>query len=186
MKLPGANKEPEDGLFDSIYMHYKPLLRVLAKRQGVPYDDTEDIAQETFYAYYSHYPLTWAEYRIRAMLCKILKNRCVDYLRRRSTHPSDCWDPEKLQAVGEIPGALVSKDTLTILLEQEKYQEVMDVLDHMKEEWAQVVFLYIIEGRPIQEVSKILGTTDAACRTRLGRARKYLKKKLKQNRMDDS
>lgn len=174
-----------DELFDSIYARYKPMLRVLAKRYGVPYDETEDIAQETFFSYYKHYPLTWEDYKMKAMLCRILKNRCVDYLRKQDSHPSVCWDPVKMQTEGELLNSLTSKDTLSILLENEKYREVMEALNSLKEEWAQVIFLYVIEGRPIEEVSRMLGTTDAACRTRLTRARKYLREKLKWKQPED-
>lgn len=185
MKPTGADKDSDDELFRSIYMRYMPMLRVLAKRYGVPYDETEDIVQDTFLAYYSHYPMTWEVYKIKAMLCRILKNRCVDYLRRRDTHPTTCWDPVKMQTEGEWLKSLVSKDTLTILLEQQEYQAVFDALMSMKEEWAQVFTLYVIQGRPIEEVSRILGTTDAACRTRLTRGRKYLRDKLKRNEEDE-
>lgn len=172
-------------VFGSIYARYKPMLRVLAKRYGVPYDDTEDIAQETFFSYYRHYPLTWEDYKIKAMLCRILKNRCVDYLRRRDTHPAVCWDPVKMETEGEFLGSLTSKDTLSILLEKEEYREVMEALSSMKEDWAQVIYLYVIQGRPIEEVSKMLGTTDAACRTRLTRGRKYLRDKMKQMKAEE-
>lgn len=173
--------DSEDDLFGSIYARFMPMLRILAKRYGVPHDETEDIVQETFIAFYSHYPVTWEDYKIKAMLCRILKNRCVDYLRRRDTHPTTCWDPVKMEMEGERRSSLICKDALTILLEQQGYQEVLNLLESMKPDWAQVFFLYVIQGRPIEEVSKILGTTDAACRTRLTRGRKYLREKLKRN-----
>lgn len=186
MKYTGANKDSDDELFDSIYARYKPMLRVLAKRYGVSYDDTEDISQETFIAFYKHYPLTWEDYRTKAMLCRILKNRCVDYLRRRDARPMDYWDPIKMQNEGEQMDSLVSKDTLAILLEKQEYKEIMDVLASMKEDWAQVINLYVIQGRPMEEVSRLLGTTDAACRTRLTRGRKYLREKLRRLKEDNA
>lgn len=176
MKPIGAN--PDDELFCSIYVRYVTMLRVLARRYGVPYDETEDIVHETFLAYYSHYPLTWEDFKIKAMLCRILKNRCVDYLRRRDVHPTTCWDPQMMQNESEVLTQLVSKDTLTLLLEQQEYQEVWDALKSMRSDWLKVFYLFVIEERPMEEVSRILGTTDAACRTRLTRGRKYLRDKL--------
>lgn len=178
MKPKGANIDAEE-VFCSIYEHYKPMLQMLAKRYGVHPDDTEDIVQDTFIAYYSHYPVTWEAYKIRAMLSRILKHRSIDYLRRRDTHPSISWDPMKMQEEGEFVNSLTGKDTLTILLEHEEYKEVMEILDTMKDDWAQVIYLHVIEGRPIEDVCKILGITDAACRTRLTRGRKYMRDKVK-------
>lgn len=185
MKPTGASIDSEE-VFRSIYARYKPMLRILAKRFGVPYDDTEDIVQDTFLAYYKHYPLTWEDYKMKAMLCRILKNRCVDYLRRRDSHPSTSWDPVKIQEEGAFLNALAGKDVLAILLEKEEYKEVMDDLASMKKEWAQVIYLYIIEGRPMEEVSKMLGLTDAACRTRMTRGRKYLREKRKKHKERDN
>lgn len=174
----------DDELFSSIYTRYMQMLRILAKRYGVPSDETEDIAQETFLAFYSHYPMTWEDYKIKAMLCRILKNRCVDYLRRRDAHPTTCWDPIKIQTEGEMMNSFISKDALTILVEKQEYQDVLDALDSMKDDWAQVFHLYVVQERPMEEVSKMLGTTDAACRTRLTRGRKYLRDKFKRNKRE--
>lgn len=174
-----------DEMFCSIYARYKHMLGVLARRYGVPHDDVEDIVQDTFLAYYGHYPLTWEDYKMRAMLCRILKNRCVDYLRRRDSHPSTSWDPVKMQTKGEFLDALTGKDALTVLVEREEFREVMDIIGSMKEDWSQVFDLHVIEGRPMEEVSKLLGTTDAACRTRLTRGRKYLKDMMKKKKADN-
>lgn len=184
MKPTGANID-SDEVFCSIYTRYRHMLVVLAKRYGVPRDEVEDIVQDTFLAYYGHYPLTWEDYKMRAMLCRILKNRCVDYMRRRDSRPSTCWDPVKMQSKSEVLDFLTGKDTLTVLVEQEEFREVMEILDSMKEDWSQVIYLHVIEGRPMEEVSKMLGTTDAACRTRLARGRKYLRDKMKNQRAED-
>ena len=68
------------------------------------------------------------------------------------------------------------RDSLSICLEQQEYQEVMNIILGMKEDWVSVVLLYLVEGRPMSEVGRILGVSAEACRARLCRARKYLKK----------
>ena len=53
--------------FTEIHEHYYPLLRLMAMKKGIPYDEVEDIIQETSIAYYEHYPLNWSENQIRAV-----------------------------------------------------------------------------------------------------------------------
>ena len=175
---------PDEELFCSIYKRLMPLLRVLAKQYGVPYDEIDDVIQDTFLSFYIHYPMTWEDYKIKAMLCKILRNRCVDYSRRKDSHPVSYCDPIQMQTEIDIMSRLISRDNLTVLIEQQDYREVWEALKSMKEEWAQVFYLYVIQERPMEEVSKILGITDAACRTRLTRGRKYLREKLKKDRSE--
>ena len=168
-----------DLLFRSIYEHYFPILKQRAKRYGITEDDADDIVQETFLAYYKHYPLDWEDHQIRGALCKILKNLSIDYYRKKSKHPTVFYDPQQVHENAKIPDQLICHDSLQILLEREEYQEVWEALKGMRKDWAQVFFLHIIQGRSMEEVSHLLGTTGAACRTRLTRGRKYLKKKLK-------
>lgn len=165
-------------LFEAIYEKYHPLLCYQARSYGVEPADIDDLVHDTFLAYYSHYPLTWEGCQIRAMLGKILKNQTLDYFRQRNRRPQVLYDPQEIGALEGEFDQFVSQDSLSLLVENEKYQRVWDGLKTMKREWADVFELHIIQGKSIQEVSEMLGTTDAACRMRLTRGRKYLKKHL--------
>lgn len=170
-----------DLLFRPIYEHYLPILKQRARHYGVAVDDVDDIVQETFLAYYKHYPLDWEDHQVRGALCKILKNLSIDYYRKKSKHPTVLYDPQKVDENAAILDQLICHDSLQTLLEYEEYREVWEALKGMRKDWAQVFFLYIIQDRPMEEVSHLLGTTGAACRTRLSRGRKYLKEKLKKD-----
>lgn len=116
---------------------------------------------------------------MKAMLCRILKNRCIDLKRRKDTHPVTYWDPEEMRVDMKVLNKMKGRDTLELYIEREEYRAVWDALRTMREDWAQVFILYLIQDRPLEEVSRLLGITDAACRTRLTRGRKYLKEKTK-------
>lgn len=166
--------------FHEIYMKYAPMLRVIAKRSGIPYDEIDDVLQETFEAFYTHYPLTWANYKIKAMLTRIMKNRCIDYLRRKECMQIICFDPVLMQDDLFMADGLCERDNLSILLSKLEYQDVMEALKSMRKDWAEVFELYVIEGRTMDEVSDILKISEAACRQRLCRGRKYLRQQLEQ------
>lgn len=166
--------------FHSIYKRYFPLMRVLARKGGIPYDEIDDIVQDTFISFYSHYPSTWPDYRVKAMLVRIVKNRCVDYLRKKENRYEICFDPARMQE--EIFGSKEARerDSLTILLGRMEYEEVMNAILSMRREWIEIIELSAIEGRPIDEVSEILNLSEAACRQRLCRARKHLREYMQQ------
>lgn len=166
--------------FRSIYDNYMPLLRVIAKRRGIPYDEIEDIVQETFASFYSHYAEAlpnMTDEMVKRTLSTIIRNRCIDYFRRKSTHPVDYFDPVTIQEQRFGPNH-DRDETLHILLENREYRDVMNALIKMKRDWAEIFLLLAIEERPVEEVSEQLGISKEACRTRLARARKHLRKEL--------
>ncbi|MGL5435910.1 MAG: RNA polymerase sigma factor [Lachnospiraceae bacterium] len=171
-----------DQLFRSIYERYYPYLLKKARILGVDEKDAEDLVQETFVAYYRNYPLTWQEYQIHGALEQILRNRSIDYHRKRNRHPQDLFNPQEAEETGFAMDKLTEQDdALAILLENEKYQVVWDGLNKMRKDWAQVFILHFIRGIPMKEVGELLGTTEAACRVRVTRGRKFLREHLRKN-----
>lgn len=164
--------------FRVVYTAHVSLMRFIAKNKGIPTDEIEDLVQETFTAYYSHYPVDWPECKVKATLMKIMKNRCVDYYRSQGSHPVTYYDPTLIQDASLINERKFGRDSLSILLEQQEYEAVMEALKSMRKEWLVVFVLHVIEGRPMTEVSEILGIRADTCRARLARGRKHLRKCL--------
>lgn len=176
--------EMSEQLFHSIYERYKPVLHICARKYGVAENDIEDVVQDAFYFYYRKYPLTWSDSQLKSMLRTIVKNQSIDYIRRQKRQPQLLYDPQQMELAG-VSERLIVRDSLTILLEDEKYRMIFAGLRAMRADWAQVFMLHIVYGYSFSEVSRILETTDAACRTRLSRGRKFLKNYL-QNHYSDS
>lgn len=170
--------ESQEERFRSIYNYYMPLLRWIANQKGIPQDEIEDMVQETFTEFYEHYPLTWPEYKIRAALAKTMRNLCTDYRRRCHTRRMVYMDPMQIQEQRMSLDTAIGRDALSIVIERQEYRDVLDALYTMKEDWAIVFILFVIQGRSMKEIAGILGISDAACRTRLVRGRKYLREKL--------
>ncbi|MCI8659746.1 MAG: RNA polymerase sigma factor [Lachnospiraceae bacterium] len=170
-------KSKEDQ-FRAVYTAHVSLIRLIAKNKGIPTDEIDDLVQETFTAYFSHYPVDWPEYKVRATLMKIMKNRCIDYYRSQGSHPVTYYDPAIIQDASLINEKSFGRDSLSILLERQEYEAVMEALKSMKKEWLIVFVLHVIEGRPMTEVSKILGVRADTCRARLARGRNHLRKCL--------
>jgi len=172
-----------EAMFDSVYVEYGPVLRVLAVRYGLPYEEVEDMIQETFLSYFTHYPVDWDSGKMKGMLVRILKNKCIDFSRKKQPEvvPLDTgeYSPEY-----KYMNLLISKDSLSIILEQEEHRKVWKAMRKMRADWLEVFVLYKIQGRPIKEVSDILGISVAACRTRISRGRKFLDEELTEDITD--
>lgn len=173
-------QKKDDAVFNSIYVEYHPALRVLAVRCGLPYNEVDDIIQETFLAYFTHYPVDWEPGRMKAMLAKILRNKCIDFF-RKSGKEYVSLDADLTDQNSHLVKLLVSRDALSIVEEKEERQRIWRAIRDMREDWQQIFLLYFIQDRPISEVSNIIGISEEACRTRISRGRRYLKDILKQS-----
>ncbi len=170
--------------FNAVFMRYMPLIRVIARGYRISSVDIDDIVQDVFVAFYRKYPLDLPEDDNRKLLAEIAKNRCIDYLRRMKTHPEMSWDPVVLQE-GMRPDDYYHKDGLAVVIEKQEHAEIAAAMKNMKEEWAEVLCLKIIEGRSFADISEILGISNAACRKRLQRGREYLREYIRQLREEE-
>lgn len=168
--------ESIDDWFRSLYIHYMPLLRSMARKRGIPEDDVEDVVQDTFLSFYVHYSEERSEDAIKRILARTIQNKCIDYYRRKSVRPMEYL--EVMEEKGVLPKTLIGKDTLSSVVKAEEYHAVHELLKSMKSEWREVFVLYIIQGRSMQEVSECLGLSETACRMRLSRGRKYLRDRM--------
>lgn len=172
----------KDELLQAMYEEYQRVLCKIALNSGVPYGDVDDIVQETFLAYYNHYPLDWEPNQKKAMLTRIVKNKSIDYFRKNGHIDYVSMDYEEYKTEREVLTKCVMKDTLDCILEDESCRELQEAIKHMKKDWSDLALLLFVEGREVSEVCQILDISEAACRMRMSRIRKYLKGWLKRHR----
>lgn len=169
--------DSQNEAFRSMYKRYLPVLKIIASKK-LPADEVEDAVQDVFLSYFVHYSSEKPEHEIGPLLVKMIYNRCADYNRKRLRHPITYYDPAWLWEDDCPIDDQYDRDGLSVLLEKQEYKHVLDILDVMKEDWSQIFLLYVIEERPMSEVSRILGISEGACRTRLSRGRQFLKNYL--------
>lgn len=171
------NMNSGDEAFRSMYKHYLPILKIIAGKK-VPKDDIEDVVQDVFLSYFVHYSPDKPESEIGPLLMKMTYNKCADYNRKKSRHPVTYYDPTLLWEDAFVTEDLCDRDSLSILMEKQEYKHALEILDLMKKDWSQIFLLYVIEERPMSEVSSILGISEGACRTRLTRGKQFLREYL--------
>lgn len=172
-------QQDENMLLQSMYENYQAVLGYVAKKSGMPNDDIEDVIQETYISYYQKYRLDWPENQKKALLIKIVKHKCIDYYRRNSHYESVSMDDTMNFDESELITKYMMGDSLDTIVRDETYQEVRNCILGMKKDWRNVSILYFVEERPIKEICEILDLTPTVCRSRISRARKYLRELLK-------
>ncbi len=167
--------------FQQIYEMYQAPMRTIAKRCGVAYDDIEDVIQETFASYFQAYMLEeggTAVGSVKAMLVKILKRKCVDLYRKNCRYGKVSLETEDGKLSPEVLLKCISKDVSDLVIEDCRYREIRRVIDEMRPDWRDVIYCCCVLDYTSAEASELLGISGTACRSRLMRARVYLKKKL--------
>ena len=142
-------------------------------------DDTlaEDIVQAAFLKAYCHI----RHFRggsFRAWLLKIIRNSCIDELRRRIRHP---WLP--LEPMNADAQALGNADWLVdcspspeeLVIKHEDWRKVERSIQQLADSFREVLILIDIEAYSYQEAATVLNVPLGTIKSRLGRARACLR-----------
>lgn len=165
-----------DMLLQAMYDEFQGPLYLLAVKYGVPVKDADDLVQEAIIAYYEHYPLDIRPDLQRAMLTVIIRNKSIDYYRK--------YHRERIILDGnEFIGNqemvhCYSQDLMDMVISEELYKDVKAAMSGLSKDLKTTARLHLIEGLSETEVAQKLGISGVACRTRISRARKFLREKL--------
>lgn len=132
--------------------------------------EAEDVMQEAFLSAFKNLHTYKEEVSFGAWLKKIVVNRSLDVLKKRriELEPID----ERRLMVTEVFDDEVLDETM------QKVAEVKQVIAQLPENYRVLITLHLLEGYDHEEISEILGMTNANVRTTYSRARKKLQEML--------
>lgn len=146
---------------DEIYDKYADMLYRIALTHLKSKTDAEDAVHDTFYRYITKHKHFNDEEHLKAWLIKVLVNICYDMLRKnKNIHSLNDIDIEDIQSDENI--------------ENEKYQEILAVLEKLEAKYKTVVILYYLEELSIEEIATSLKLSKSAIKMRLSRARQMI------------
>ena len=111
------------------------------------------------------------------MMACIVKRKCIDFYRKNSHYEKVSLDEEENEL--EYLSKCQQKDPLSTIIEDEEYASIRAYLEDLKDIWRDLAIMYFVEGRSEPEICEILGISGAVCRSRISRARQFLREKLK-------
>jgi RNA polymerase sigma factor (sigma-70 family) len=137
----------------------------------------EDIAQTAFLAAYRNIRQFHGG-SFRAWLLQITRNSCIDELRRRNRHP---WQP--LEPTNAVDQPLENADWLVdrgpspeeLVIQREEQRKVERSIQQLADPFREVLILIDIEAYGYQEAATVLNAPLGTIKSRLVRARAYLR-----------
>ena len=124
--------------------------------------DAEDAVQEAICAAFARRDSLRDAEKFKPWMLRILANKCYDACRRRR-NTSD------LDAAGDVPAPETDQAE-----RQSLWQAVLSLNDDLRAP----VTLFYYDGLSIREISRVLGISEAAVKTRLSRGRARLRQLL--------
>lgn len=132
--------------------------------------DAEDAVQELYLKIWkSHANLTDLK-SPAAYGMSLLKNICIDRIRRREIRKAEPLDAGLPQADAPPEKRLAARDIL---------KKVMEEIDRLPQKQAQVMKMMVIEDLDYKEISERTGLSQVHVRVLISTARKTLKQKLR-------
>ena len=165
----------DDTAFASLVRKYRKQVHALAWRKIGDFHIAEDITQETFLKVYQSLSTLKNPNQFSGWLYVITNNQCRAWLRKRRIET----EPLKDTDIDVIEGAAYSK---YIAAEQAKVsieiqrEVVKKLLSKLKESDRTVMTLYYFGEMTCEEISRFLGVSSSAIKSRISRARQRLKK----------
>lgn len=157
--------------FDKLIAHHQERVFALAYRMLANADDAADVQQETFVQAWRNLRKFRRNAAFSTWLHRITVNLCLSHRRRRQTEPLEPYMQESIPSSEPCGVACLQR--------AEMRARVRQAITSLPPHYRVLIVLRDMEERPFDEIAQILSCSVQSARTRLARARKLLREKLK-------
>lgn len=161
--------------FETLYHRHKERLYTVAVGILGNHSDAQDIVQEAYLRSFSRLEKLRKETSILAYLLRIVSNAAIDILRFRKTSHTVPLEGAN-QGIDEIPDA--QRNPEVAMEEANRVSILQEALLTLPADQRVVVVMHHIEGLPVQDIAEQLKIPVGTVKSRLGRARETLRRKL--------
>lgn len=166
--------------FEQLLLQYEKKVYTIAYKYMGNHEDASDLAQEALIKAYQSIGSFRGESSFGTWLGRITANKCLDELRRRKRIQVTSLDDEVELEEGSVqrelaaPGDTPEEHTMR----QETVQYVQSMLNTMREEYRIVLVMRELEGYSYEEIAQQLSCSLGTVKSRISRARNYLKERI--------
>ncbi len=176
-----AEAEPRPYLFEEIVRRYSRHVYNLAYRMAGNEADAMDLTQEAFLRVYRSLDKVQPGVPLEGWLYRIVTNLFIDSVRRRGrVRVISLDEPAPTQRGGEaerhVPDPSGNPEALVV--DPVVDGEIQSALAELSHDLRVVVLLSDVEGFSYEEIAQILGVPVGTVKSRLHRARRFLRDRL--------
>ncbi len=175
-----AERINEQQQLEHMIESYQNLIYTICYKFTNNYFDAEDLTQETFLSAYRNLSRFDGE-NLKAWLCKIAKNKCLDYLKRAEARNVPTEDSFFLTL--EAGGQTASPEGMC--LEKAVREQLKEACCSLSPPYDEVALAYFYEERSIEELAVSLDRNDKTVRTQIYRAKGMLRRILDKEEFTD-
>jgi len=170
--------------FEEIVDRYSPKVMRLALKITKNREDAQDVLQDTFVSVYKSIDSFKGESAFSSWLYRICANFALMKLRgRRYDGQSDSLDENPNMDIETLAAHSHSENDWSeradkLFLRKELRERICQAIDKLPDEYRVVFLLKDVEGLSNEEIGKTLDITVPAVKSRLHRARLFLRKEI--------
>ena len=165
----------DDTAFSDLVEKYRKSVHALAWRKVQDFHIAEDITQETFLKAYKGLSTLKESQSFAGWLYVIATNHCKTWLSKKQLSTQSLEDTDYSELEKATYSSYVSAEKERDAVET-KREVVKKLLAKLQESDRTVITLYYLGGMTYEEISRFLGVSVNAIKSRLYRARQHLKK----------
>ncbi|MEW5766907.1 MAG: sigma-70 family RNA polymerase sigma factor [bacterium] len=180
LELVNQSQAGNPSAFSELVRRYETRIYSLAYNMMGSFEEAEDVLQETFLRVYKSLDGFRGEAGFSTWLYRIATNVCLGRLRKKEPQVSASLDELIATEEGEVPRQIEdwSKNPEEVFLSKEFKSVLSQTITDLPEGYREVLVLRDIEDLKTQEVARILHLSIPAVKSRLHRARLFLREKL--------
>ncbi len=178
-----ATRTGDGDAFGELVSRYRNQITSYIYRMTNDYDGAVDLAQETFVRVYRAADRYQTSYAFSTYIYRIATNLAISELRKRKRRrlvsltgffqSKDGAAPQEFNPADERP--LQDRE----LVDSERRRAVQRAISTLPEKYRAPLILRDVEGRSYEEISRILQTSEGTVKSRISRARGFLREKMK-------
>lgn len=135
---------------------------------------SEDIVQESFAAIYINRNTYRTKNSFKTFLFAIVRNKCIDYLRKNNGIISTNYDEMDLASEELLPDKLIEH--------KQELSYAKKLIGKLKAEYRTAFYLYEYDGFSYKEIAEIMGKSLPQVKIIIYRARNKIKKYVKEDK----
>jgi RNA polymerase sigma-70 factor (ECF subfamily) len=173
----------DEAAFCELMGRHQGLVRRTVYRRLGRSSERDDAVQEVFMRSYVSLHTFDRSFSFRGWIGRIATNYCIDQLRRKRLHLRILHHMEGIDR-RQMHGAITCCQNLGCInpYASEQYIKFLRVtLEELNPKYKTAFVLREMEDREYCEVAQVLGVSEAAARVRVSRARKKMRKRLREN-----